>query len=254
MSINRSDAFRHILCMDLQPDALRYAATEKSSGKITQKGELNISQFDRESVTSTMTDELFSFDYDGFVLTAGGDRNTLIPVDLFNHAKPADVFKLNYPKPFDNLDYNRIPEIGIVNIYELPLWIKSLFVIKFPRVKIVHPATVLLKGLFNQSIWSPKMHIYLRGGSFYLVLTAKNKMNYFNRFEFTNLADMVYHILFVMEQKEIEQKDIELHLYGTDHDWKDMEEFQEFFQNKIKVSDSDEGSKDFILSQQLLCV
>ncbi|MEX1001668.1 MAG: DUF3822 family protein [Crocinitomicaceae bacterium] len=254
MAITKDEAYRHVLCMDLQPDKLRFAALSKTDRSITDLQEIELTAFDRESIAALMTDEKLSFDYDGFVLTAGGKRNTLIPVDLFNHAKPAEVFSLNYPEPFDNLDYNRIPEVGIVNIYELPLWIKSLFVIKFPRVRIVHPVTVLLKGIFDQSIWPKKMHLYLEKEIFYLFITEKNKMIYFNQFDFNNLADMVYHLLFVLEQKEIPQDEIALHLYGVGKNWEPLDELQTFFAKPIQLDVKKEKGEHFILSQQLLCV
>jgi hypothetical protein len=254
MSLRKEDAYQHVLCMDIREDILKYGIFKKASNSLTHVKEIDLQSFDRDHVTSVMTDEEFKFDYDSIVLTAGSERNTLIPVDLFNHTKADEVFKLNYPAPIDNLDYNRIPELGIVNIYEMPLWIKSLFVIKFPRVKIVHPVTVLLKGVFNQPTFSPKIHIYLEGSSFYLIITSKGKLQYYNRFDQAAVADMVYHILFVLEQKEMDQKKMDVMLYGVQPNWEKLEELQGFFANKVKIADKREQAEHFILSNQLLCV
>jgi hypothetical protein len=254
MSIRKEDAYQHVLCMDIRQDGLTYGIYKKSSGTLYKHKEINFQAFEREHIQSLMTDEEFTFDYDSLVLTAGGLRNTLIPVDLFNHSKADQIFKLNYPEPIDNLDYNRIPELGIVNIYELPLWIKSLFVIKFPRVKIVHPVTVLLKGVFNQPTFSPKIHVHMDKESFYLLITAKGKLQYFNRFDQAAVADMVYHILFVLEQKEMDQKKMDVMVYGVSQDWEQRDEFQGFFANPVKISDKKEQAEHFVLSSQLLCV
>ena len=243
-----------MLCMDLQDDGFSYAVVSKESKSIVHQKTILIEQFDRESITPLLTDEELTFDYDSLVATAGGERNTLMPVDLFNHSKADDIFKLNYPEPIDNLDYNRIPELGIVNIYELPLWMKSLFVIKFPRVRMVHPATVILKGVFNQKTWRPFIHVYMNRNSFYLLITAKDKLSYYNRFDYTNQADMIYHILFVLEQKEMEPKDMEVALYGVASNWEHKEELQGYFKNRIKVSDEKEQSDQFLLANQILCV
>jgi Protein of unknown function (DUF3822) len=254
MSIRKEAAYEHILCMDLQSDGLRYAVINKSSKKIIQSTKIEFDQFDRDTLKPLLVAEELSYDYSSFVVTAAGKRNTLVPVEIFNHSKAVEIFKLNYPEPIDNLDYNRIPELGIVNVYELPVWMKSLFVIKFPRVKIVHPVTVLLKGVLNQNAWGEKVHIYIEADSFYLLITAKNKLKFFNRFDQTNTADMVYHILSVLKQKEIDQGKVETIFYGVSANWDQKQEFQEFFKNPIKIFEDTEMSDQFILAKQLLCV
>lgn len=254
MSIRKEDAYQHVLCMDVREHGMSYGVYKKSSGALVHQQLLEFDRFDRDHVSGHLSNDVFSYDFDSFVLTAGGVRSTLMPVDLFNHSKAEDIFKLNYPQPIDNLDYNRIPELGIVNIYELPLWIKSAFVIKFPRVKIIHPVTVLLKGVFKQPTFSPKIHVYLEKGSFYLLITSKGKLEYYNRFDQSTIADMVYHILFVLEQKEMDQKKMDVVLYGVSKTWDKKEELQGFFANPVKISDKKEQAEHFMLSNQLLCV
>lgn len=254
MSIKKEDSYQHALCMDLQTDKLSYAVVSKSSKKIVHQRTLSFDAYNRESVQALLQDEELFYDYSSYIATAGGKRNTLMPVDLFNHSRADEIFKLNYSQPIDNLDYNRIPELGIVNIYEIPLWIKSMFVIKFPRVRLVHPSTVLLKGVFDGDAWREKVHVYIESESFYLLITSKNKLQYYNRFDHTNLADMVYHILFVLEQKEIDPAKADLALYGVASDWNKLEEFQQFFKHKVSISAENEMSDQFILAKQLLCV
>ena len=254
MSIRKEDSYQHALCMDLQVDKLRYAVVSKDTKEIVHHNTIELENYDRDSIEALMLDEELKYDYGSYIATGGGKRNTLMPVDLFNHSKADEIFKLNYSDPIDNLDYNRIPELGIVNIYEIPLWIKSMFVIKFPRVKLVHPTTVLLKGVFDADSWREKVHIYIETESLYMLITSKNKLTYFNRFDFTNLADLVYHVLFVLEQKEIDASKADVALYGIDKDWEKLQEFQEFFKHPVKVSEDTEMSDQFILAKQLLCV
>ncbi|UKN01435.1 DUF3822 family protein [Paracrocinitomix mangrovi] len=254
MAIRKEDAYQHALCMDFQEDKFSYAILDTSSKKIVAEQTHTVDNYSRDGISPMLGEELFGFDFGSFIATAGGDRNTLIPVDLFNNSKADEIFKLNYSDPIDNLDYNRIPELGIVNIYEMPLWIKSMLVIKFPRVKIVHPSTVLLKGVFDRDNWRGRIHIYVNQGSFYLLITEKNKLQYFNRFDRTNLADMIYHTLFVLEQKEMDPAKMNVSVYGVPANWESKAEFQTYFKNPIEVSESSELGQHFILTNQLLCV
>lgn len=254
MTYTKEDAFRHMLSMDLRGDAFRYAILDPASKKIIQKKTYELNNYSKEGVKSFLEEEVFQFEFQNYSLSAGTHRNTLIPTDLFAHTGPKEIFKLNYPKPHDNLDYNRIPEIGIVNIYELPLWIKSLFVIKFPRIKISHRSSVLLKGVFDQPVFSPKVHLYIEKNQFYFLITNRSRLVYFNHFEYKALSDLVYYLLFVIEQKEFELKDFEVKVYGVSNQWEHKKELEELIGQKVTISHQPEKAESFLLSRQLLCV
>src|SRR5687767_5456176 len=208
MAISGALAYQHALCMDLRHDKFTAAVIHKATKKIVDQKVFSEFEFNRAGLDKVLTDDFFKPEFADFVLTAGAIRNTLIPTGIFNVSKPAEIFKLNYTEPIDNLDYNRIPELDIVNIYELPIWVKAAFVIRFPRVKMLHRSSVLLKGIFDQPSFSPKAHLFIEEGSFYLFMTEKNKLQYFNRFDYKALADIVYHVLFVAEQKGIQQENL----------------------------------------------
>ncbi|MBI3133357.1 MAG: DUF3822 family protein [Bacteroidetes bacterium] len=254
MAIPGALAYQHALCMDLRHDKFVAAALHKSTKKIADQKVFPVTEFNRAGLDKILSDDFFKPEFADFVLTAGAIRNTLIPTGIFNVSKPAEIFKLNYTEPVDNLDYNRIPELDIVNIYELPLWVKSAFVIKFPRVKILHRSSVLLKGIFDQPTFSPKAHLFIEESSFYLFMTEKNKLQYFNRFDYKSLADIVYHVLFVAEQKGIQQENLNLQLYGIPATWGPLNEFRSFFKNTPNLSDEIEKGEYFMLAKQLLCV
>jgi hypothetical protein len=254
MAVSNALAYQHALCMDLRFDKFTAAVVHKSSKKIVDKKAFSDFEFSRDGLDKILKDDFFKPDFADFVLTAGTVRNTLIPTGIFNVSKPAEIFKLNYTEPLENLDYNRLPELDIVNIYELPIWVKSAFVIRFPRVKIMHRSSVLLKGIFDQTAFYTKAHIFIEESSFYFFITDRNKLIYFNRFDFKNLADIVYHLLFVMEQKELSQDKTTIHAYGIPHDWTELKEFSAFFKNGVNVSTEPEKGVDFMLAKQILCV
>jgi hypothetical protein len=60
--------------------------------------------------------------------------------------------------------------------------------------------------------------------------------------------------LFVLEQKELEQKDFEIMLYGLPVDWDQLETFKTFFTAKVTIDEKVEKGELFLLAKQLLCV
>lgn len=250
----KEEAYQHALCVDLTPDKFQFAILYTKEKRIVHSESHPLDHFDKDELKPLLENEWLKHDFGTYSLTAGTNRNTLIPVDLFNHSKALDIFRLNYPEPFENLDYNRMPDLGIVNIYEIPLWIKSVFVIRFPRIKLVHRSTVLLKGVFDQPTYSPKIHLFIENEQFYMFITEKSKLTYFNRFDYKEFADLVYYVLFVIEQKELDTSKFETHLYGIPTNWEEKEKLASFLTTPVKISARDEKGKDFLLAKQLLCV
>jgi hypothetical protein len=254
MAFNLADAYQCALCMELQNDKFRFSIINIDTKKSVLEKSFTLLSFSREEVENKLNDEIFNLEFKSFSLSVSTNRHTLVPDAIFNNSNPVEIFGLNHQSPFDDIDYNRIPELGIVSIYELPLWIKSVFVKKIPRIKIIHTSTTLLKGIFNQPVFSDKIHVYWQNDSFYLTITSKGKLKYFNLFQSKEISDVVYHILFVLEQKELNLKEMKFNLYGVDQSWESVAEISELLNHKIEVDVLKEKSEYFILSNQLLCV
>ena len=106
-----ADAFKHILCMDIDQNVLKVAAVHKERKTITKGAKFELETFDRSSIQEHLKDDIFKGDYNAFCLTVGGFRNTVVPVDVFNHSKAKAIFELNFPSPHEDVDYTRIAEL-----------------------------------------------------------------------------------------------------------------------------------------------
>ncbi|HIP36554.1 MAG TPA: DUF3822 family protein [Crocinitomix sp.] len=254
MTFNSANAYQYTLSIALQNDKLSYSIIDLDTKKSVEDKAFTLLSFKKEELTKLLDSPVFKNDYKTISLTVSSNRQTLIPISIFNASKPTDIFALNHQAPFDDIDYNRIPELDIVTIYEIPLWIKQLFVVKIPRIKIIHTSTALLKGIFNVPQFSSRIHIFWQNNGFYLVLTSKNKINYFNLFQSNHISDLVYHLLFILEQKELNLKDFEIKMYGVNNNWNQLKELSKLLNHKIKVDFRKEKAENFILTSQVLCV
>lgn len=254
MDYRKEEAYQHALCMDLTPDKFQFSILDPKKKVILHFEEFSLATYAKEEVKSKLSHDLLQLDFATYSLSAGTKRNTLIPSSLFNFAKSNEIFKLNFSEPFEDLDYNRLSDLGIVNIYEVPFWIKSLFVVRFPRIKIVHRSTVLLRGVFDQAIFKPRLNIFIEEEQFYLLITDRSQLKYYNRFDYKTFADLVYYVLFVLEQKEILQDEIEIELFGINETWLQASKIQDFFSTKLNLNHEIEKGKNFMLAKQLLCV
>ncbi len=249
-----NDAYKYALCMELRSDCFKYAIVHAENRQVAFFKAIEFDGLEKSNLVELLNEDFFNLDYKSISVSVSTMRSTLVPESIFNNSAPKDIFKLNHTAPIDNIDYSRLPALGLVTIYEIPLWIKSIFVKRFLRIKILHHSAVLLKGIFNRPAFKPRAHILKEKNLFYIVLTDKNKLTYFNAFDSGKVSDLVYYYLFVLDQKEIDANTLPLKLYGLETRHEEVKEMNEILTKKAEVDISSEKSSNFILINQLLCV
>lgn len=143
-------------------------------------------------------------DFDEFSISWADKHSTLVPSNVFNDSSALDIMSLSYGNRFETneVDYNRIIDPNVVNVHYLPFWLKSFFVVKFPRVVIQHEGTHLLRGLFKGTTFKPKVLLVIHEDFFKCILVKENNLCFYSSFEFTTIDDIVYYLSFTLQQKE----------------------------------------------------
>ena len=197
-------------------------------------------------------------EFDDYSLSWYSPLSTLIPSNVFSEVKPEDIFNLSFSKniPLTHIDYNRIPELSLVNIFEIPLWVKSFFVIKFPRIVIQNEGSFLLRSIFKSSSSKSSTLIIIHEDSFNLILTDKNELQFYSNFNYLNSDDIIYHVLFSLQQKNMfnENNSISL-LIGSGSNEECVNEvklkllkFKEIVDSKVEIN------KQILLNSHIQCV
>lgn len=148
--------------------------------------------------------KLREIDFDECSIAWSAKQSTLIPTNVYNESEASSVFKLCFGEQFDKneIDYNRVTDPQLVNVYWIPFWLKTFFVIKFPRVVIQHEATHLLRGIFKGSTFKPKAIAVFHEDFFSLLLVKENNLHFYSNFDYSSIEDVVYYISFTLQQKE----------------------------------------------------
>lgn len=147
-------------------------------------------------------------EFDDVTLSWSSQKSTLVPNAVFADSSPLSIFQLCFGKDtnHEEVDYNRISELSIVNIYQIPLWIKSFFVLKYPRAILQHEGTHVLRKALSTNSFKTKACIVFYKDYFFLSIVKHNELQFYSFFEMQNADDVVYHTLFVFQQKEIENE------------------------------------------------
>lgn len=185
-------------------------------------------------------------------------RTTLVPGNIFAASSPLSIFSLCFGKNFDSntIDYNRLPEQAIVNIFEIPLWVKSYFVPKFPRAIIQQEGSVIIRGLFGTGTFKLRALLSIHDTYFGLTIVKENKLQFYSIFDYQNSDDIIYHFIFVLQQKEWFGTEIQIEICGgvgsTSELTKEIEEklqkFKEFQDKSIQTG------TNFLINSHKFCV
>ncbi len=153
--------------------------------------------FEKESILQAEFEEI--------TIAWSTPKSTLIPNNVFAESTPKALFHLCFGDitAENDIDYNRIAELSIVNIFEIPLWLKSYFVIKFPRVIIQHTGTHSLRKTMGSNAFKMKATTVVHDSFFQLTLAKHNNLEFYSFFDIQSAEDVIYHLMFTLQQKEM---------------------------------------------------
>lgn len=180
------------------------------------------------------SNDLINSEYDDYSLSLSTRQSTLVPMNIFTVSSATEIFQTCFTKEFisNDIDYNRLAELSIVNIYEIPLWIKSYFVIRFPRIIIQQEGSHFLRGIFSNSTFKLGTHVILHDAYFMLIFVKHNELLFYNQFEYSNEDDVLYYLTFSLKQKQLLGEEGQLFLHETSGINTD---FKNNFLSKVKL-------------------
>lgn len=249
------------LAVELGESGARFVALNNQEVHRTYSVDFSTSKVeDQKNILSKAFEEsnFLKSDFDDITLSWSHRRSTLVPNAVFAESTPGSIFQLCFGKEIGNeeIDYNRISELSIVNVYQIPLWIKSFFVIKYPRAILQHEGTHLLRKVLGGNAFKTKASIVFYKDYFFLSIVKHNQLEFYSFFDMQNADDVVYHVFFVLQQKEMENEvgTIEL-INGLNSSREVIDEVKSKFDRlselkKTKITIENE----FTAKAQLLCV
>lgn len=196
-------------------------------------------------------------DYSDITLAWSTVNSTLIPSSVFQESKPKELFALCFgDKLNDDIDYNRISELGLINLYAIPSWLKSFFIIKHPRIIIQHEGSHLLRASMNENAFKPKVSLAIHEDHFLLYLSKHNELEFYSYFEYQQVEDIVYHMIFTLQQKEFNGQKGNIEVFSNKN--VDSNLLKNLIEHLGKIKDitgyTTQVVKNYTAKSQLLCV
>lgn len=154
--------------------------------------------------------------FENFSCSYFGQEFCLVPNALFAASSPEKLLQYSVHKTIlkEDLEYNRLPEWSSVIVYQLPMWVKSVLILKAPRIVIQHEIAHVLRFLTTGSLIPLRSHLIIHEEQFSLVVRKDGNLAHASIQEYQSEEDIVYHLATVFNQLEITTKN-ELFLHGT---------------------------------------
>lgn len=154
-------------------------------------------------------------DYAEYTMAWQSPKHTLVPLSVFNESAAHPIYTLMFGEEVakNTVDFNRLMELNMVSVFEIPDWVKSFFIIKFPQLMFKHEQAITLRALFQQSTFKRKLVVSLCDDYINIVLIHHNELQFSNVYEFQSSEDILYHLLFVLDQKKLNEEEGSIAFY-----------------------------------------
>ncbi len=142
--------------------------------------------------------------------------SSLVPNNLFEKKLSLEYLKFN-SKLLENdfAAHDFIEEIDAVNVYLPYMNVNNYIIDNFGSFNFYHYSTLLIKKLIKYNKEKEScLYVNLQEESFQVLIIKKNKLLYYNNFDFNKKEDILYFLLFVIEQNKIDSNKSKLYLIG----------------------------------------
>jgi hypothetical protein len=208
--------------------SVSFAEVSRSSGALIRSEELLFTHFSSHELKDQLKrwveeHDLKSNQFDEYSLVWCSPVNTLVPMSLFDASSPEDLATAVFDGGISNeeLDFNRLVEHAVVNVFQIPLWVKSFFVINFPRIIMQHERTVEIRAGLRANSFKPKAMISVYADYVGVLLIEQGVIRFSNCFTYASKEDILYYVQYAMSNNTLTADQVTIYSnFGTTTDEK----------------------------------
>jgi hypothetical protein len=242
--------------------SVSFAEVLRSSGVLLKQAVIQFTSSDIQSIKDSVANFLQSnaienSNYEDVTLAFCSSDQALFPLAIFNEVGAEVLANAVFESEFEKeeLDFNRIMEHSMVNVYRVPLWVKSFFVMRFPTITIQHERTMLTRFTLLENAFKPKVTLMYDQDHFGIVVTRHNELVFSNSYRYQSSEDVVYYLQFAIAKLNIQDSTLDVHNFYTSEDSKASSEEVNDILNRLQIQPKlNRVSSEFFHKIQPKCV
>lgn len=212
------------MSIQLSLNGLSFCITNLDSDQVIQSEQI---QYFQPISIANLPEELINFldkhnvmnqDYQQILVIHNNPWYSLVPSSLYDPKNLSDYLKYNTSLLADDnpaIDY--LVDLDTHIVYIPFTHVNNLLLDRFSSFDFMHHSSVLLKHLYpvQKQLEKNKVFAYVEGHSMSLTVFKDKKLALFNVFEIQNPDELLYYLLFSLEQLDLDTETIELELFGA---------------------------------------
>lgn len=151
-------------------------------------------------------------------IVISSSASTLIPSALFLEKELETYLDFNIEREKDEtVRYGRLENLGIYTVYSLPGKLLNEIQTVFADATISHVSGILLESIYlnyKNLMNAGKIFLNVRDEAFDMAIFNGRQLSFFNSFPLRTQEDLVYFVIFVMEQQNLNPEEIPVVLMG----------------------------------------
>lgn len=155
--------------------------------------------------------------FESVLIIYQNELSNLVPQALFEKDHSADYLKFNSKiLKSDFISHDEIAINDSVNVYVPYMNINNFIFDTFGVFEYKHASTILIESILKKHTNSKESTIYLNINAmhFELIAIQDSKLLIYNCFEYATIEDVLYFLLFTMEQLHLNAETVNLQLMG----------------------------------------
>ena len=234
-TLNMAEADNYTLLVQVNPDSFAYAIVED---KLLLACETNCSL--NELTDPKQLDERLTAEYKNTVITLPAKAFVLIPVSLFNADNIAEYARLLDVKDGEKVIAQQLDAQNYV-VYKVDEQLLNR-VTNYDIKNVAFAPKGWMHAIDRSEPSVTDLFLNINGNQVEFAYYKKNRLRFYNKFEFTSIEDLIYYAVFVSDELELKQNSTALIISGNvNEEYELYTRLSEYFQvvmiNDIRVLD-----------------
>ena len=160
--------------------------------------------------------DLLSGSYKSIKLNWISTKNTLIPSKLFSESNLKANFEFNQKlDELDEIHYKKVKYIDAYSVFSIPSQLASIFIKKFPNVKIYSQQIPSIENIFfKHHSEAKKIFIDVNNKFIDVAISQSGNLILNNNFSYKSEMDIVYYVMNIYNQFHVNSSTTEVILSG----------------------------------------
>jgi hypothetical protein len=255
-----NDTINYNLTLQISVDDILVCVNEKSKNKFIAFEQFQFQHTFNFDLIDALLDEvikeskLIKYKYAFVNCVLVNNMATLVPSPLFDEDRKKMYLKFNANLEGDELVIvNEIKNLNAKNVFALPFSIKSKIDFLYSKVQYNHYSSILIDNLLaqNKNQNQKIVYVHVQQSHFEIIVIESNNLVFYNTFNHHSAEDLIYYLLFVFEQLQLNPEKEEVYLLGEFEKTGQIYTTLFKYVRTLKISDRKDGA-DFSYQLQSL--